>query len=620
MLVTGATGFLGGAVCAELRAAGGWEITATGRNAEKGARIPADHFVPADLAKPGGAVTLARGHDAVVHCAALTSPWGRPAEFERANIIATAALLDAAISAGVRRFVHVSTPSIYGEHVHRENLTEKSPLPARPINEYARTKLAAERLVLAARDRIEVVVLRPHALIGVGDTTLLPRLVRAASHGKLRIIGDGRARTDLTCVENAALACRLALEADAAHVAGEAFNITNGEPTRLWDSLGQFLADAGLPTPRGRVPFALVWTGAALAEAWARYVSGKEPVLTRYGAGVLAFSQTFDIDKARRLPRLPPDAAAHGGTLARGPLVARTTGGGCGRRTLQTMTPLLETHFWAIGSCRGPGAVAERGRGWRMQTFPALAVALRHPAHGWTLYDTGYDPRYLEWLRDWTHRPIRWALPVELPPEQRLEQRLSGIGLHADDFRRVVVSHFHLDHISGLHLFQRADLVFSKDAWQSVENLSGWQAARAIYHPAAVDRAQIAARGRMLDNADARPWNGFPITWDLFGDGSLRLVSLPGHARGQLGAVFRRAPDGREIFLVSDACWTRGNLRGRPPGKPARFLMHDPAAFDETLRRLEKFTSAHPDTLLVPSHCAKSVADLQATTKKSSPL
>ena len=300
VLVTGATGFLGGAVCAHLRAAGGWEVTVTGRNPCKGALVAADRFVPMDLADKGAATALARGQEAVIHCAALTSPWGRKEDFERANIAATAALLEASIGAQIRRFIHVSTPSIYGEHVHREGLTEESPLPARPINEYARTKLAAERLALAAANQLEVVVLRPHALIGIGDNALLPRLVRAASTGRLRIIGDGRARTDLTCVENAALACRLALEAEASCVAGEAFNLTNGEPMPLWDALGQFLAAAGLPEPRGRVPFAVVWAGAALAEAWSRYVSGNEPVLTRYGAGVLAFSQTFDISKARR--------------------------------------------------------------------------------------------------------------------------------------------------------------------------------------------------------------------------------------------------------------------------------------------------------------------------------
>ncbi|MBE7213191.1 MAG: NAD(P)-dependent oxidoreductase, partial [Gluconacetobacter diazotrophicus] len=97
VLVTGATGFLGGAICADLRAAGGWDVTATGRNPEKGKQVTAERFVPADLAAPGAADALARGHEAVVHCAALASPWGRREEFERANVAATAALLDACV-------------------------------------------------------------------------------------------------------------------------------------------------------------------------------------------------------------------------------------------------------------------------------------------------------------------------------------------------------------------------------------------------------------------------------------------------------------------------------------------------------------------------------------------
>ena len=272
------------------------------------------------------------------------------------------------------------------------------------------------------------------------------------------------------------------------------------------------------------------------------------------------------------------------------------------------MSSLLEAHFWTVGSCRGTGAIAERGTGWRRRTFPALAVALRHPAHGWTLYDTGYDPRYFELLRDWTHWPLQWALPAKLLPEEHLEHRMAGAGLNPDDFRRVIVSHFHLDHIAGLHLFPRAALVFAEEAWRSVETLTGWQAACVVYHPNAVNRAQIDTRSQVLRNEDARPWRGFPLTWDLFGDDSLRLVELPGHARGQLGVVFRRAPDGREIFLVSDACWTRGNFQGRSPNVLARFLMDDPVAFYETLQRLEKFVGTYPETLLVPSHCAESIA------------
>ena len=276
------------------------------------------------------------------------------------------------------------------------------------------------------------------------------------------------------------------------------------------------------------------------------------------------------------------------------------------------MTPWLTAHFWEVGRCWGPTEVAERGRGWRAQTFPALAVALHHPTEGWSLYDTGYDPRYFELLRDWSHQLIRWLLPVELKPADRLEIQMAAVDLRPGDFRRVIISHFHLDHLAGLHRFPETELVYAAQAWNAAKSLTGWRAARAVYHPLAVNRAQLETRGQALRNEDAQGWEGFTRTWDLFGDGSLRLVALPGHAPDQLGAVFRRAPDGEQTFLVSDACWTRANLLGRPPGVLARFFMDDPAVFHRTLGELRAFARKHPTTRLVPSHCAETLRALRA--------
>lgn len=268
----------------------------------------------------------------------------------------------------------------------------------------------------------------------------------------------------------------------------------------------------------------------------------------------------------------------------------------------------LEVHLWPVGECRGPGEIAARGTGWGRQRFPALAAALRHPEHGWTLFDTGYGERYFEATRAWPHRALRWALPVSLPAGERLETRMAAAGLRSGDVRRVIVSHFHLDHIAGLRGFPEAETVYADAAWRAVRDLSGWRAARAMFHPDVVDRAGLETRGRALRTGEAEPWENFPLTWDLFGDGSLRLVALPGHAPGQLGAVFHREPDGRRVFLVADALWTRENLRGRPPHPLADFLMHDRATFRETLGRLSRFAAANPDTLLVPSHCAATLA------------
>lgn len=114
VLVTGATGFLGGAVAVALQAQG-YSVRCTGRSAERGARLRRAglSFVPAELSAERESVALCAGIDAVVHCAALSSPWGPQAAFERANVTATRHILAGCERHGVRRLVHISTPSLY---------------------------------------------------------------------------------------------------------------------------------------------------------------------------------------------------------------------------------------------------------------------------------------------------------------------------------------------------------------------------------------------------------------------------------------------------------------------------------------------------------------------------
>jgi nucleoside-diphosphate-sugar epimerase len=302
VLLTGATGFFGRAVYDRLQAGGGWSVTGTGRNRERS--IGLERFQPADLATDSDLFSLVKGKTAVVHCAARTSPWGPAAQFHLDNVVATGRLLDAAIANGVRRFIYISTPSIYAEYADRESIKEDDAPAARPLNHYVRTKLAAERMVMSRSGEIEVVVLRPHALIGLGDRTLLPRLVRAARRGALPVIGNGTNRTDLTCVENAAAGCVLAMNAES--IAGEAFNLTNNEPGPLWELLTRFLNSAGLPAPRFKIPVPVARGLAWSAESAANILRWGEPILTRYGVAMLGYSHTFDISKAHRLLNYQP--------------------------------------------------------------------------------------------------------------------------------------------------------------------------------------------------------------------------------------------------------------------------------------------------------------------------
>lgn len=289
VLMTGATGFLGGAVC-RLLTRRGWQVTATGRNETLGQLLAQQGFPfrRASLEIPAGTMGICDGQDAVVHRAALSSPWGTRRKFQAANVTATANALRAATFARVKRFVRVSTPSVYFDFRHRLGLTEDSPLAARPANAYAFTQLAAERLVLAASaDGLPAIILHPRATFGPGDTAILPRLLRAASKGRRPVI------------DNAAEAVACALDIPAG-CDGQAFNITDGAPVVLWEFIAALFAQMDSPPPRCRILLHVALALATGSKFFGRII-GREPATTRNTVGNVGYSQTFDISKARAL-------------------------------------------------------------------------------------------------------------------------------------------------------------------------------------------------------------------------------------------------------------------------------------------------------------------------------
>jgi 2-alkyl-3-oxoalkanoate reductase len=310
VLVTGATGGLGRALVPML-VSQGYRVRATGRNATIGEELGVP-FVCAELVcdrlEP-----LVDGIDCVFHLAALSSPWGRAAAFAAANVTATERLLSASQAAEVRRFVFTSTPSIYAEARDRLNLTEDDP-PAVPFaNAYAETKYAAERAVLAASEAtMQTVAIRPRAIVGPFDTVLLPRLLRAARSGRVRLPGGGTALIELTDVRDAATALIAAGRCEAA--AGRVFNISGGAPRPLRDLFATILGVLGRPIEIGSIGTGTAMALASIAEGVAAILPGRpEPPLTRYTVKTLAWSQTFDLSAARNalgwMPQFSPEMA-----------------------------------------------------------------------------------------------------------------------------------------------------------------------------------------------------------------------------------------------------------------------------------------------------------------------
>lgn len=301
-MVTGATGFLGRHVCTRLNRMG-WRVTGTGRDEAEGARLEAQgiRFLRADLRDEAAVAAACAGQDVVFHCGALSSPWGAYRDFEAINVGGTRHVVRGCRKHEVRRLVHVSTPSIYFDGSRdRLDVREHDALPAKPVNAYAATKLMAERVVEQGfAEGLQGLVLRPRAIFGPMDRALLPRLMRANDSRGIPLIRGGSVLLDLTYVDNVVDAMLLGWDAPR-EALGRAYNITNGEPAMLRDVLEELFDGMGVPLRTRPVPYGVAYGAASLMEwGWRVLPVRGEPPLTRYSVGVLARSQTLNIDLAR---------------------------------------------------------------------------------------------------------------------------------------------------------------------------------------------------------------------------------------------------------------------------------------------------------------------------------
>lgn len=307
--MTGATGGLGRTLVPMLAGAG-YQVVATGRNGAVGDTLGV-RFVRADLVA-GDFAAMLDGVQTIFHLAALSSPWGRRAAFEAINVTATHRLLAAARAAGVSRFVHASTPSIYVEARDRIGLTEADPPAAHFANDYTVTKFAAEQAVRAANGNgFATVAIRPRAIVGPHDTVLLPRLLRAARSGRVRLPRGGAALIELTSARDAAAAF---MAADREGLGGRVFNISGGARRPVRSLLETIFTALGRQLRIDGIGAGTALTIASVMEAIAAALPGRpEPPLTRYTVKTLAYSQTFNLSAARDslgwVPSDTPEAA-----------------------------------------------------------------------------------------------------------------------------------------------------------------------------------------------------------------------------------------------------------------------------------------------------------------------
>lgn len=303
IVVTGASGFLGGRVAAYFAETyPEAQIVATSRsNAKKSSLVlKGCDYINGDLTNFEFCKFLTEEATAIIHCAALSSPYGRYTDFYNSNIVATQTLLNAAIENRVNKFIYISTPSIYVTLNDRFDVKESDELPKKSVNHYAATKLEAERFVLSQNGKqISTLAIRPRAIIGAEDTVIFPRVFEAYNKGKLKIVGTGNNLCDLTCARNVIEAIVCGLNAPKSSF-GEAYNVTDGEAVDFWSTLNYALSTLGYQKVTKRVSKNIAMKAATMVETiYKIFYPSKEPAMTKYGIAILADNFTLNINKAK---------------------------------------------------------------------------------------------------------------------------------------------------------------------------------------------------------------------------------------------------------------------------------------------------------------------------------
>jgi nucleoside-diphosphate-sugar epimerase len=302
IVVTGGTGFVGKHLALTLKQLGE-EVKVIGRNDRVGEafREQGIDFQLVDLTDLGQTIPALKDADLVYHCAALSSVWGQYQDFYRANVLGTRHVIQGCLANRVGRMVYISTSSVYFDFQDRLNIAEDAAFGDRQVNDYTTTKKLAELEVQRAIDvsGLPGIIIRPRGIFGPGDAALFPRLLRASQTTGIPLMRGGHFWLDLTYIDNlisALLLCR----AGGSRLNGQIYNISNGEPIYFHDLLKliEEHLTGGLrlkPMPRA----VAIGIATCLELGHRALILAQEPLLTRYTVGVLGYSQTLNIQKAK---------------------------------------------------------------------------------------------------------------------------------------------------------------------------------------------------------------------------------------------------------------------------------------------------------------------------------
>jgi N-acyl homoserine lactone hydrolase len=277
-----------------------------------------------------------------------------------------------------------------------------------------------------------------------------------------------------------------------------------------------------------------------------------------------------------------------------------------------TVEPLIAGHVtWPATMMERPGGHFETLKllrallsGKPPATVPCPAFLIRHPSAGAILVDTGLHPSIAtDGKENFGGLGTRFGNP-SLGAGEDVPAQLRKLGLDPGEIPIVVMTHMHIDHTSAISEFPGSTFVVSEKEWESAATgprplLNGYRRAHFDY---AFDYRTVD-----FDRGGIDSYATFGRTFDLFGDGSLRLAYTPGHSAGHMSVICHLGK--RDFVIGGDATYMAAQLDGDAPLAPRPFDAHN---YRRSLQELKLFKREFPDAIVTPGHDPEFFAGLSA--------
>jgi len=295
--VTGATGFVGGEVVRYLSGLGHEVVPIVRKN-----RTNIPGALEWDISKSYDGTFS--DVEYVVHAAAVVDDGVSYEEAYSINVEGTENVLNAFSHA--RRFIYISSASVYDPTHKAFVVTEESPVGTHLLNGYSKTKFEAEECVAQHKSQSQKIILRPHVIYGPGDQKIIPRLLRADRMNRFLVLGDGLNHISVTHIENLCSAVAQSIDIPL-HSPCEVFNIADEKPVQINNLLLQVKSVYGITAENFYIGTRTAyWVGSFLELIYGIMHFKRTPIISRYIVHQMTSNHEFSSAKARALLRYRP--------------------------------------------------------------------------------------------------------------------------------------------------------------------------------------------------------------------------------------------------------------------------------------------------------------------------